>query len=65
MIKLLAAAVIIAVLGVTVNRLNSSSTGSSDPVGAQQQVDSARQDIDEAINLETQRSTELNTVGEP
>jgi hypothetical protein len=65
MIKLLAAAVIIAVLGVTVNRLNSSSTGPGDPVGAQQQVDNARQDIDEAINLETQRSTELNTVGEP
>jgi hypothetical protein len=65
MIKLLVAAVIVAVLGVTVNRFNSSSTAPTDPVGAQQQVDKARQNINSAVDLENQRSTDLNNIKEP
>lgn len=65
MVKLLAVAVILAVLGVTVSRLNSSSTGPSNPADAQQQVDDARQDINKAINSENQRATDLNDSTEP
>ncbi len=65
MVKLLVAGVLVAVMGVMISRLNSSSTSPSDPVGAQQQVDKARQNINNATTLENQRSTDLDNIGTP